>query len=75
MPTVSTTARILPHGGIHDVAAINLYCFRIIMVRIHVLKSVRPDAHYFYKPDKQPESHGYANEERLLLFVGNSLSS
>ncbi len=75
MPTVSTTARILPHGGIPDVAAINLYCFRIIMVRIHVLKSVRPDAHYFYKPDKQPESHGYANEERLLLFVGNSLSS
>ena len=75
MPTVSTTARILPHGGIHDVAAINLYCFRIIMVRIHVLKSVRPDAHYFYKPDKQGESHGYANEERLLLFVGNSLSS
>lgn len=45
------------------------------MVRIHVLKSVRPDAHYFYKPDKQGESHGYANEERLLLFVGNSLSS
>ena len=75
MPTVSTTARILPHGGIPDVAAINLYCFRIIMVRIHVLKSVRPDAHYFYKTDKQPESHGYANEERLLLFVGNSLSS
>lgn len=75
MPTVSTTARILPHGGIPDVAAINLYCFRIIIVRIHVLKSVRPDAHYFYKPDKQPESHGYANEERLLLFVGNSLSS
>lgn len=75
MPTVSTTARILPHGGIPDVAAINLSCFRIIMVRIHVLKSVRPDAHYFYKPDKQPESHGYANEERLLLFVGNSLSS
>ena len=75
MPTVSTTARILPHGGIPDVAAINLYCFRIIMVRIHVLKSVRSDAHYFYKPDKQPESHGYANEERLLLFVGNSLSS
>ena len=75
MPTVSTTARILPHGGIPDVAAINLYCFRIIMVRIHVLKSVRPDAHYFYKPDKQPESHGYANEERLLLSVGNSLSS
>ncbi len=75
MPTVSTTARILPHGGIPDVAAINLYCFRIIMVRIHVLKSVRPDAHYFYKPDKQGESHGYANEERLLLFVGNSLSS
>ncbi len=75
MPTVSTTARILPHGGIPDVAAINLSCFRIIMVRIHVLKSVRPDAHYFYKPDKQGESHGYANEERLLLFVGNSLSS
>ena len=75
MPTISTTARILPHGGIHDVAAINLYCFRIIMVRIHVLKSVRPDAHYFYEPDKQGESHGYANEERLLLFVGNSLSS
>jgi|GEM_PF-5191447 len=75
MPTVSTTARILPYGGIHDIAAINLSCFRIIMVRIHVLKSVRPDAHYFYKPDKQPESHGYANEERLLLFVGNSLSS
>ena len=75
MPTVSTTARILPYGGMHDVAAINLSCFRIIMVRIHVLKSVRPDAHYFYKPDKQPESHGYANEERLLLFVGNSLSS
>ena len=75
MPTVSTTARILPHGGIPDVAAINLSCFQIIMVRIHVLKSVRPDAHYFYKPDKHGESHGYANEERLLLFVGNSLSS
>ena len=75
MPTVSTTARILPYGGIHDVAAINLSGFRIIMVRIPVLKAVRPDAHYFYKPDKQPESHGYANEERLLLFVGNSLSS
>ena len=75
MPTVSTTARILPHGGIPDVAAINLSGFRIIMVRIHVFKSVRPDAHYFYKPDKQGESHGYANEERLLLFVGNSLSS
>lgn len=75
MPTVSTTARIQPRSVTHDVAAINLSCFRIIMVRIHVLKSVRPDAHYFYKPDKQPESHGYANEERLLLFVGNSLSS
>ncbi len=75
MPTVSTTARILPYGGIHDVAAINLYGFRIIIIRIPVLKAVRPDAHYFYKPDKQGESHGYANEERLLLFVGNSLSS
>lgn len=75
MPTVSTTARILPHGGTHDVAAINLSGFRIIIIRIPVLKAVRPDAHYFYKPDKQPESHGYANEERLLLFVGNSLSS
>ena len=53
MPTVSTIARIMPYGVTHDVAAINLSCFRIIMVRIHVLKSVRPDAHYFYKPDKQ----------------------
>ena len=75
MPTVSTTARILPYGVIHDVAAINLSCFRIIIIRIPVLKAVRPDAHYFYKPDKQGESHRYANEERLLLFVGNSLSS
>jgi hypothetical protein len=75
MPTVSTTARILPYGGTHDVAAINLSCFRIIIIRIPVLKAVRPDAHYFYKPDKQGESHRYANEERLLLFVGNSLSS
>lgn len=75
MPTVSTTARILPYGGIHDAAAINLSCFRIIIIRIPVLKAVRPDAHYFYKPDKQGESHRYANEERLLLFVGNSLSS
>lgn len=47
MPTVSTTARILPYGGIHDVAAINLSCFRIIIIRIPVLKAVRPDAHYF----------------------------
>ena len=44
MPTVSTTARILPYGGIHDVAAINLSGFRIIIIRIPVLKAVRPDA-------------------------------
>lgn len=75
MPLATTPEGILPHGGIPDVAAINLSCFRIIIIRIPVLKAVRPDAHYFYKPDKQPESHGYANEERLLLFVGNNLSS
>jgi len=75
MPPATTPEGIQPLSVTHDIAAINLSCFRIIMVRIHVLKSVRPDAHYFYKPDKQGESHGYANEERLLLFVGNSLSS
>lgn len=75
MPLATTPEGILPHGGIPDVAAINLSCFRIIIIRIPVLKAVRLDAHYFYKPDKQGESHRYINEERLLLFVGNSLSS
>lgn len=53
MPPATTPEGIQPLSVTHDIAAINLSCFRIIMVRIHVLKSVRPDAHYFYKPDKQ----------------------
>ena len=46
MPPATTPEGILPHGGIPDVAAINLSGFRIIIIRIPVLKAVRPDAHY-----------------------------